>query len=102
MLVATVGIDTEGIKHPRWVIEDATENAATVWALLDNLIARGLDPALCWLFIVDGAKPLSKAIRQVCGRHTPVQRHQVHKARNIIEPLPKHFHASVRRTLRQA
>lgn len=102
MLVAAVGIDAEGIKHPLGVIEGATENAATVRALLDNLVGRGLDPAVCRLFIVDGAKALSKAIRQVFGRHTPIQRCQVHKARNILERLPKHFHASVRRTLRQA
>ena len=102
MLVAAVGIDATGAKHPLGVIEGATENAATVRALLDNLIGRGLDPAVCRLFIVDGAKALSKAIRQVFGRHTPIQRCQVHKARNIIERLPKHFHASVRTTLRRA
>ena len=117
MLVAAVGIDAEGIKHPLGVIEGATENAATVRALLDNLIGRGLDPAVCRLFIVDGAKALSTAsaltaccsigplrgpIRRVFGRHTPIQRCQVHKARNILERLPMHFHASVRRTLRQA
>ena len=76
MLVAAVGIDAEGIKHPLGVIEGATENAATVRALLDNLIGRGLDPAVCRLFIVDGAKALSKAIRHVFGRHTPIQRCQ--------------------------
>ena len=102
MLVAAVGIDATGAKHPLGVIEGATENAATVRALLDNLTGRGLDPAVCRLFIVDGAKALSKAIRQVFGRHTPIQRCQVHKARNIIERLPKHFHASVRTALRQA
>ena len=84
------------------MIEGATENAATVQALLDNLIGRGLDPAICRLFIVDGAKALSKAIRQTFGRHTPIQRCQVHKARNIIERLPKPLQASVRKTLRQA
>ena len=67
MLVAAVGIDASGTKHPLGVIEGATENAATVRALLDNLIGRGLDPAVCRLFIVDGAKALSKAIRR--SRH---------------------------------
>jgi putative transposase len=61
-----------------------------------------LDPDVCRLFIVDGAKALSTAIRRVFGRHTPIQRCQVHKACNILQRLPKHFHASVRRTLRQA
>src|SRR4029077_15798337 len=36
------------------------------------------------------------------GRHTPIQRCQVHKARNITERLAKPLHASVRKTLRQA
>ena len=107
MLLAAVGIDAAGIdavgiKHPLGVIEGATENTATVRALLNNLIERGLDPAVSRLFIVDGAKALSKSIRQVFGPDTLIQRCQVHKARNIIERLPKHFHASVRKTLRQA
>ena len=102
LLVAALGIDVEGTKHPLGVIEGATENAATVQALLDNLIGRGLDPSICRLFIVDGAKALSKAIRRTFGGHTPIQRCQVHKARNITERLPKAMQASVRRTLRQA
>jgi len=55
------------------------------------LIERGLDPKLCRLFIVDGSKALIKAIRRTFGRHTPIQRCQVHKARNIVERLPKHL-----------
>ena len=70
-------------------------------ALIDNLIERGLDPKLCRLFIIDGAKALSKVIRRTFGAHTPIQRCQLHKARNVIERLPKPLHASVRR-VRQA
>ena len=102
VLVAAVGIDAAGDKHPLAVVEGATENAATVQALLDNLVGRGLDPAVCRLFIVDGAKALTKAIRHTFGRHTPIQRCQVHKARNVVERLPKHLHVSVRKALRQA
>jgi putative transposase len=101
-LLAAIGIDGEGVKHPLGLLEGATENAAVVQALLDNLIERGLDPKVCRLFIVDGSKALIKAIRRTFGRHTPIQRCQVHKARNIIERLPKHLHASVRAALRQA
>ena len=101
-LLAAIGIDGEGVKHPLGLLEGATENAAVVQALLDNLIERGLDPKVCRLFIVDGSKALIKAIRNSCGRHTPIQRCQIHKARNIIERLPKHLHASVRKALRQA
>jgi len=90
MLVAAIGIDAEGVKHPLAVAEGATENAAVV------------DPAVPRLFIIDGSKALSKAIRRSFGRHTPIQRCQIHKARNIMERLPKPLHASVRRALRQA
>jgi putative transposase len=102
VLLAAVGVDGVGDKHPLAVIEGATENAAVAQALLDNLIERGLDPKVCRLFIIDGAKALTKAIRQTFGRHTPIQRCQVHKARNILERLPKPLHASVRTALRQA
>ena len=102
MLLAAVGIDGNGDKHPLGVIEGATENAAVVQALLDNLVGRGLDPAVCRLFIIDGAKALSRAIRNTFGRHTPIQRCQVHKARNITERLARPLHASVRKALRQA
>jgi transposase-like protein len=102
MLLAAVGIDGGGMKHPLGVLEGATENTAVVQALLDNLIERGLDPAVCRLFVVDGAKALTKAIRNTFGRHTPIQRCQVHKARNITDRLAKPLHASVRKTLRQA
>ena len=102
MLVGAVGIDGMGDKHPLGAIEGATENTAVVQALLDNLVARGLDPAVNRLFVVDGAKALSKAIRRTFGRHTLIQRCQVHKARNITERIAKPLHASVRKVLRQA
>jgi putative transposase len=102
LLVAAVGIDGEGTKHLLGLVEGATENAAVVQALLDDLVQRGLDPSVPRLFTIDGAKALSKAIRRTFGRDTPIQRCQVHKARNIVERLPKHLHASTRRALRQA
>jgi transposase-like protein len=102
VLVAAIGIDAEGVKHPLALAEGATENAAVVQALIDDLIERGLDPAAARLFIIDGSKALSRAIRRSFGRHTPIQRCQIHKARNIMERLPKSLHASVRRALRQA
>ena len=102
ILVAAIGVDAKGDKHPLGLAEGATENAATVQALIDNLVERGLDPAVPRLFIIDGAKALSKAIRRTFGRAAAIQRCQVHKARNIMERLPKSLHASVQRVLRQA
>ena len=102
VLLAAIGVDGEGAKHPLGLVEGATENAAVVQALLDDLVGRGLDPSVCRLFIVDGAKALTKAIRRTFGRDTPIQRCQVHKARNIADRLPKALQAPVRRALRQA
>src|ERR1700731_2687374 len=67
-LVAAIGVDANGDKHPLGLGEGASENAATVQALIDNLVERGLDPALPRLFIIDGSKALSKAIRAAFGR----------------------------------
>ena len=102
LLVAALGVDEKGDKHPLGIVEGATENATTVQALIDNLIERGLDPGVPRLFIIDGSKALSKAIRRTFGRNTAIQRCQIHKARNILERLPKSMHASVRSVLRQA
>jgi putative transposase len=102
VLVAAIGIDGRGEKHALALLEGATENSAVVQALIDDLIERGLDPVMPRLFVIDGSKALAKAIRRSFGSHTPIQRCQVHKARNITERLPKALHASVRRALRQA
>ena len=102
VLVAAIGIDGDGVEHLLGLVEGATENTTVVQALIDNLVERGLDPAVPRLFIIDGAKALSKAIRRTFGRHTPIQRCQIHKARNIVGRLPPSLHASVRRVLRQA
>src|SRR5438876_10466045 len=79
VLVAAIGIDGEGGKHPLGLIEGATEHGAVVQALIDDLVERGLDPTVPRLFIIDGSKALAKAIRRSFGRHTPTQRCQIHK-----------------------
>ena len=61
VLVAALGRDGNGDKQPLGVVEGATKNTAVVKALIDNLIERGLDPKVCRLFIIDGAKTLSTA-----------------------------------------
>ena len=102
VMLAAIGIDGGGEKHVLGLAEGASENAATVQALLDNLIARGLDPEVPRLFILDGAKALSKAVRRTFGAAAAIQRCQVHKGRNIIERLDQSLHAGVKKALRQA
>jgi putative transposase len=54
------------------------------------------------LFIINGSKTLAKAIRRSFGRHTPIRRSQIHKARNLMGRLSPALHAPVQRALRQA
>jgi transposase-like protein len=102
VLVAAIGIDGAGDKHVLAVALGATENAAVVKALLADLIERGLRPDIARLFIVDGAKALSRAVRDTFGDFALIQRCQVHKGRNIVERLDPSLHAGVKKVLRQA
>jgi len=99
VLVAAIGIDD---KHVLAVAEGATENAAVVKVLLSDLVERGLRPDIVRLFIVDGAKALSRAVRDTFGNFALIQRCQVHKGRNIVERLDPSLHAGVKKVLRQA
>jgi transposase-like protein len=102
VLVAAIGIDGAGDKHVLALALGATENAAVVKALLADLIERGLQPDIARLFIVDGAKALSRAVRDTFGGFALIQRCQVHKGRNIIERLDPSLHTAVKKVLRQA
>ena len=87
VVVAAVGIDGEGTKHVLAIAEGATENTATVQALLDNLIGRALDPSVPRLFIVAGAKALSGAIRNTFGPAAAIQRTKVETTNNWAKSL---------------
>ena len=102
LMIGAAGIDVEGHKHPPGVIEGATENTATVQALVDKLIERGPDPQICRLFIAASARALTRAIRKTFGADIPIQRCQVHKARNITDRIDPKLHARVRHALKQA
>jgi putative transposase len=102
VLVVAIGIDGAGEKHVLALAVGATENAAVVKALLADLVERGLQPDIARLFIVDGAKALSRAVRDTFGRFALIQRCQVHKGRNIVQRLDPSLHAGVKKVLRQA
>jgi len=100
--IVVLGIDTDGRKHILGLREGATENAQVVGDLLSGLIERGLrTPERC-LFVLDGAKALSKAVRKTFGQRALVQRCQIHKLRNVISYLPPSWHPEARRRLRAA
>jgi putative transposase len=100
--VVALGIDTDGVKHPLGLWDGSTENATVATTLLANLVERGLDAEQGALVVLDGAKALRKAVRDVFGTDTPVQRCVRHKERNVLGHLPEHAHNTVRRRLRAA
>jgi len=100
--VVALGIDTDGVKHPLGLWDGSTENATVATTLLANLVERGLDVEQGVLVVIDGAKALHKAVRDVLGVHTPVQRCVRHKERNVLGHLPERDQTSVRRRLRAA
>jgi putative transposase len=100
--VVALGIDTDGVKHPLGLWDGSTENATVATTLLANLVERGLDVEQGVLVVIDGAKALRKAVRDVLGTHTPVQRCVRHKERNVLGHLPERDQPLVRRRLRAA
>ena len=99
--VVALGIDVDGVKHPLAVEEGSTENATLVTDLITGLRDRGLDVTRPILAVLDGAKALSRAVRDVFD-HPLIQRCQQHKIRNVIDKLPDRLKQVTERRMRQA
>jgi putative transposase len=100
-VIVALGVDRDGRKHCLGLWQGATENGAVCESLLQDLIGRGLDPRQRRLFIIDGAKALSSAIRKKCPG-SEIQRCQIHKRRNVAEHLPETHQPDVERRLKAA
>jgi len=99
-VISAVGVDRAGHKHVLGMQQGATENAAAVEDLLEELAARGLDPKAKRLFVIDGAKALRAAIHKVFGAQHPVQRCRNHKIRNVCDRLPEEQKDQVKAAMR--
>jgi len=99
-VISAVGVDRAGHKHVLGMQQGATENAAAVEDLLQQLIARGVKPEAKRLFVIDGAKALRAAINRVFGPQHPVQRCRNHKIRNVCERLPEEQKEQVKAAMR--
>ena len=88
-IIGAVGVDTDGRKHWKGLVEGASENGASVTSLLESLVERGLEPSRRYLFVIDGSKALRSAISRVFGNRSPVQRCRAHKVRNVSGKLPE-------------
>ncbi len=100
--VVALGITTDGVKIPLGLWEGSTENAALARELLSDLVDRGLDPEQAFLFVIDDARALRRAIKDVFGEHALVQRCQRHKERNVCDLLPESDRDPVRSRMRAA
>ena len=99
-VISAVGVDHAGHKHVLGLQQGATENAAAVEDLLEQLVARGVDPKAKRLFVIDGAKALRAAIHKVFGSQHPVQRCRNHKIRNVCDRLPEEQKDQVKAAMR--
>jgi transposase-like protein len=99
--VVALGIGIDGTKHPLAVEEGSTENATLVTDLITGLRDRGLDVTKPVLAVLDGAKALSRAVKDVFDKPL-IHRCQEHKIRNVKDKLPEKLRAVTERRMRQA
>jgi len=98
-MIAAVGVGNDGQKTVLGLREGATENATVVRELLEDLARRGLDFATPRLYVLDGAKALSSAVKRHAGEAALIQRCQVHKRRNVLDQLPDEYQPGIERKL---
>jgi transposase-like protein len=101
-MVVALGIDQSGRKLILGIRQGATENATVVGELLGDLVERGLDFSQPRLYILDGGKALSAAVRKHAGEGAAIQRCQVHKRRNVLDHLNEEHRPAIAKKLNAA
>lgn len=101
-IVAAVGVDSRGDKILLGLVAGSSENGEVVKDLLIGLRKRGLPVDIDYLFVIDGGKALRSAIEEVFGKHGKVQRCRTHKARNVLDRLPKDMKAQTKAVMNAA
>ena len=87
-VVVALAITADGTKKPVGLWDGSTENKTVVRSLLADLVERGLTVDDGLLVVIDGAKALSAAVREVFGAKALIQRCTLHKRRNVADHLP--------------
>ena len=101
LCIVALGIDIDGTKHPLALVEGSTENTTLVRSLLVGLRERGLDVTKPILAVLDGAKALAAAVKEVFD-HPVIARCQIHKLRNVRDHLPERMRGPVAKRMRAA
>src|SRR5919107_2028080 len=87
-VVVALAITADGTKKPVGLWDGSTENKSVVRSLLADLVDRGLSFDDGLLVVLDGAKALAAAVREVFGDKALIQRCTLHKRRNVADHLP--------------
>ena len=101
-MIAALGIGEDGRKTILGIRQGATENATVVGELLSDLVERGLDFTQPRLYVLDGGKALTAAVKKHAGESAAIQRCQVHKRRNVLDHLTDEQKPGVARQLNAA
>jgi len=101
-MVAALGIAQDGRKIILGIRQGATENATVVGELLGDLVSRGLDFSEPRLYVLDGGKALTAAVKKHAGESAAIQRCQVHKRRNVLDHLTDEHKPAVAKRLHAA
>jgi len=101
-MVAALGIAQDGRKMILGIRQGATENATVVGELLGDLVNRGLDFSEPRLYVLDGGKALTAAVKKHAGESAAIQRCQVHKRRNVLDHLTEEQKPAVAKKLNAA
>jgi transposase-like protein len=99
--VVALGIGIDGTKHPLAVEEGSTENATLATDLITGLRERGLDVTRPILAVLDGAKALTRAVKDVFDQPL-IHRCQQHKIRNVRDRLPEKMRTVAEKRMRAA
>lgn len=100
--IVALGVDVWGKKEVLGLRQGASENTTVVTQLLEDLVERGLKADGDYLFVVDGSKALTKAIKKLFGVNAVIQRCQLHKRRNVSDHLPKEHQTRIDKRLAAA
>src|ERR1700752_1335633 len=101
-MVAALGISQDGRKTILGIRQGAAENATVVGELLGDLMNRGLDLTEPRLYVLDGGKALTAAVKKYAGESAAIQRCQVHKRRNVLDHLTDEQRPGVAKKLNAA
>ncbi len=101
-VVVALGITEALEKIPLGIREGDTENAPLVKDLLASIVERGFT-LHCEkiLAVLDGAKALKKAVKDVFGDRVLIQRCWLHKLRNAKKYLSKQHHPELFRRMKK-